>query len=119
MNKGEVSVENINNYCDNYKLIFTEMDNAYRCMRTLKVTNNLIFKTKDHICKIMLLWRELTLNVTPSAHLFEGHILYQMEYTVGGVADKKDDHFERSHQDSKRSEIMYCELTNFKQSQIS
>ena len=46
MNKGEVSVENINNYCDNYKLIFTEMDNAYRCMRTLIVTDELIKKNK-------------------------------------------------------------------------
>ena len=42
-----------------------------------------------------------------------------MENIVGGVADKKDDHIERSHQDGKRSERMYCEFTNFKQSQIS
>ena len=58
MNKGTVSNDNINMYCDKYKHIFTEMDNAYRCMRTLKITDKLISKTKDHICKTMLLRRE-------------------------------------------------------------
>ena len=113
INKGEVSVENINNYCDKHKQFFTEMDNVYRCMRTLKVTDDLIFKTKDHICKTMLLWRELKWHITPSAHLFEDHIVYQMEHIVGGLADISEDHIERSHQDGKCSEIMYCGLTNF------
>ena len=119
MNKSEVSVKNINNYCDKHKHILTEMDNAYRCMRTLKVTDDLIPKTNDHICKTMLLWRELKLHVTPSPHLFEDHIVYQIEHIVGGLADKSEDHIDRSHQDGKRSERMYCGLTNFQQSQIS
>ena len=38
---------------------------------------------------------------------------------VGGLADKSEDHIERAHQDGKRSEIIYCGLTNFKQSQVS
>ena len=52
------------------------MDNAYRYMRTLKITDDLISKTKDYICKTMLIWRELKISVTPSAHLFEDHIVY-------------------------------------------
>ena len=36
----------------------------------------------------MLLRRELKLPVTLSAHLFEDHIIYQMESIVGGLADK-------------------------------
>ena len=36
MNKGTVSDDNINMYCDKHKQFFTEMDNAYRCMRKLK-----------------------------------------------------------------------------------
>ena len=56
----------------------TEMDNAYRCMRTLNITDDLISKTKDHIYKTTLMWRELKIPVTPSAHLFEDHIVYQM-----------------------------------------
>ena len=67
----------------------------------------------------MLLWKELKLPVTPSAHLFEDHIVFQMENIVGGLADKSEDHIERAHQDGKRSERIYCGLTNFKQSQVS
>ena len=67
----------------------------------------------------MLLWRELKLPVTPSAHLFEEHIVYQMEDIVSGLADKSEDHIERDHQDGKRSERKYCGVTNFQQSQIS
>ena len=74
MNKGTVSEENIHIYCDKHKQVLTEMDNAYRCMRKLKITDNLIPTTKDHICKTMLMWRELRTPVTPSVHLFEDHI---------------------------------------------
>ena len=95
------------------------MDNAYCCMRTLKITDNLISKIKYYICKTMLMWRELKIPVTPSTHLFEDHIVYQMENIVGGLADKSEDHIERVHQDGKRSERLYCGLTNFQQSQIS
>ena len=92
---------------------FTEIDNAYHCMRTLKYTNNLISKKKEHVCKTISLWRELKLPVTPSAHLFEEHIIYQMENIVGGLADKSEDHIERVHQDGKRSERIHCGLTIF------
>ena len=46
MNKDKVSDDNINIYCDKHRHIFTEMDNAYRCMRTLKITDKLISKQK-------------------------------------------------------------------------
>ena len=61
----------------------------------------------------------MKLPVTPYAHLFEDHIVYQMENNVGGLADKSEDNIERAHQDGKRRERIYCGLTNFKQSQIS
>ena len=67
----------------------------------------------------MLLWEELKVPVTPSADLVEDHIIYQMENIVSGLANKSEVHIERSHQDGKRSEKIYCGLTNFKQSQIS
>ena len=67
----------------------------------------------------MLLWKELKLPVTPSAHLFEDHIVFQMENIVGGLADKSEDHIERTHQDGKRSERIYYGLINFQQSQVS
>ena len=41
------------------------------------------------------------------------------EKIVGGLADKSEDHIERTHQDGKRSERKYCGVTNFQQSQIS
>ena len=67
----------------------------------------------------MLLWRKLKTPVTPSAHLFEDHIVYQMKNIVVGLADKSEDHIEKAHQDGKRSERKYCGVTNFQQSQIS
>ena len=118
MNKGTVSEANINIYCNEHKQILTERNNAYRCMRTLTITDDLITKTKDHICKTMLLWRKLKIPVTSSAHLFEDHIVYQMKNIIGGLADKNEDHIERAHQDSKRSEIKYCGVVSFRQSQI-
>ena len=97
MNKGIVSDDYINIYCKEHKQILTEMNCAYRCMRTLTITDDLISKTKDHICKTMILWRKLKMPVTPSAHLFEDHILYQMKNIDCGLADKSEDHIERAH----------------------
>ena len=96
-----------------------EMDNVYRCVRILTITDDLITKTKDHICKTMLLWRKLKIPVTPSAHLFEDHIVYQMKNIVVGLADKSEDHIEKAHQDGKCSGRIYCRLKFFKQSQVS
>ena len=36
----------------------------------------------------MLLWRELNLPVTLSAHLFKDHIVHQMKNLIGGLSDK-------------------------------
>ena len=76
-------------------------------MRPFKITDDLISKTKDHICKIMLLRRELKMPVTLSARLFEDHITYQMQNIVGALVDKSEDHIERALQDGKRSEKIY------------
>ena len=119
MNQGTVSEHNIDIYCKEHRKFLTEMDNAYCCMRTVTITDDLIIKTKEHICKTMLLWRKLKIPVTPSAHLFEDHILYQMKNIAGGLADKSEDYIERAHQDGKRSEKKICGVTKFQQSQIS
>ena len=84
MNKETVSENKIDIYCKDHRQILSEMDNAYRCMRTLTVTDELISKMKDHVCQTMLLWRKLKIPVTPSAHLFEDHIVNQMENIIGG-----------------------------------
>ena len=46
------------------------MNHVCRCMKISKITDEFISKTKDHAYETTLLWRELELNVTPSAHLF-------------------------------------------------
>ena len=119
MNKGTVFDVNINIYCDEHKHMFTEMDHAYRCMRTLKLTDEFISKNKAHVYKTILLWRELKLPVIPSAYLFEDHIVYKIENIIDFLAEKSEDYIERIHQDGKHSEKRYCGLTNFQQSQIS
>ena len=100
-------------YCDKYKQNFNKVDHAYRCMRSLKITDELISKIKDNVYNTILLLRELKLPITPSTHLFEDHIIYQMTNIVGGLADKSEDHIERAHQDGKCSERIYCGLINF------
>ena len=50
--------------------------------------------------------RELKKPITPSAHVFEN------------LTVKSEDNIERSHQVGKRSEILYCGLTNFQKYQI-
>ena len=67
----------------------------------------------------MLMWRELKLAVTPSAHLFEDHIVHQMTNIVDGLADKNEDHIKKAHQNGKRSERIYSRVKKFKQSQLS
>ena len=120
INKGTISENNIKMYCKEHKQILTEMDNAYRCMRTLIITDDLVTKTKDHICKKMLLWRKFKIAVIPSANSFEDHIVYQIKKILMVVwLIKGKDHIERFHQDGKRSERKYCGVTNFQQSQIS
>ena len=95
------------------------MDYEYRCMKSLNVTEELISETNDHIYNTMLVWRELTLPGTPSAHLFEDYIAYQMKNIVGGLADKNEDCIERYHQNDKCSERIHWGLISFQQFQIS
>ena len=64
----------------------------------------------------MLLRRELKLSVIPSTHLLEDHILNQMISIEGGIADKTEDHIERSHQVGKRLERRYQCVADFTQS---
>ena len=53
-NKGTVSEDNIKMYCDKHQYFFIESSHAYRCKRTLKITDELISNTK-HVYKTMLL----------------------------------------------------------------
>ena len=47
MNKDIVSEDIIKMYCDKHQQLFTEMDHTYRCMRTFKITDELISNTKN------------------------------------------------------------------------
>ena len=67
----------------------------------------------------MILWRELKLPVTSSTYVLEDHILTQMNSIDGGIADKTEDHIERSYQVGKRLEQRYSCLTDFTQSHTS
>ena len=106
-------------YCDKHKQILNEMNHVYHYMRSLNITEELISKTKDHVNITMLLWRKLNLPVIPSYHLFYNHIVHQRENNMRGSAEKSEDNVKRGHQDSKRSEKIYCGLTYFQQYQIS
>ena len=73
------------------------MNHTYRCIGLLNITNYLILKTNDHVNNTMLLWGELHLLFISSDHLYEVHIVYQMENYVNRLADKSEDHIERGH----------------------
>ena len=97
MSKGLITNEEICLVTNKYNSLLNEMNEVYRCIRTLYVDDNLIEKPRIHIQKTMLLWRDLKLLVTPSAHLFEDHILIQMSLIEDDIADKSEDHIELSH----------------------
>ena len=69
MSKGDVSDLDITNKTDKCKNLLKELDEVYRYVRTLTINNVLIDKTKNHITNKMILWIELKIPVTPSAHL--------------------------------------------------
>ena len=52
----------------------------------------------------MTSWRELKVPVIPATHLLEDHIISQIIAIGGGIADKTEDHIERSYQAGKRLE---------------
>ena len=51
--------------------------------------------------------------MSPSAHLFDDHIVHQMKHIGGGVANKSEDHIERDHQDGKYNERLYLCYNKF------
>ena len=65
------------------------------------------------------MWRKLKLPVAPSAHLLKNHILTQTNSIDGDIANKTEDHIERSHQVGKRFEQRYKCVSNFAHSQTS
>ena len=79
----------------------------------------MIEKTRIHIQKTILLWRDLKLPVSSSACLFEGHILNQISSIEGGIANKAEDRIELWYQIDKRLERKYKGVTDFTQSQTS
>ena len=85
MSKGIVSDLEITKKIDKYKHLLIEMDDVYRCVRTLTINYVLIEKTRNHITNTMIVRRELKLPVTPSARLLENHILNQMITIKGGI----------------------------------
>ena len=82
-----MSDEEIRKVINKYKYLLMEMDNMYRCLKTISINDILINKARIHIKNKIILWKELKLPVTPSAHLLEDHILVQMNYIDGGIAD--------------------------------
>ena len=119
ISKGEVLDIEISEVTNKYNKLLKEKDDVYRCVRTLSIDDILIDKRRIHIKHTMILWRELKLPVTPSTHLLEDHFLTQMGSIDGGIADKTEDHIERSHQVGIFFEQRYKYVTDFTQSQTS
>ena len=56
-NKDMISDEEICLVTNKYKTLLNEMDEVYRCIRSIIIDDNLIEKTRIHI-KNFVLWRE-------------------------------------------------------------
>ena len=119
MSKGLVTNEEIYLVTNKYNSLLNEMNEVYRCIRTLYVDDNLIEKPRIHIQKTMLVWRDLKLPLSSSARLFEGHILNQISSIGDGITDKTEDRIMLSRQIGKRLKRRYKGVTNFTQSQTS
>ena len=94
MNKGVVSDEEICLVTNIYKKLLNEMDEAYRCISTLIVDDNLTKKTRIRIEKAIFLWRDLKLLVAPSTHLLGDHIVNQIISIEGSIANKTEGRIE-------------------------
>ena len=103
VNKGIVSDEETCFVTNKYKTLLNEMDEAYRCIRSLIVDDNLIEKNWIHFQK-QLLWRKLKLPLILSTHLLEDHVRNHVKSIWGGIADKTEYHIERRYQVVKRLE---------------
>ena len=114
VNKGIVSDEETCFVTNKYKTLLNEMDEAYRCIRSLIVDDNLIEKIE--LKKKRVLWIELKLPVTPSTQLLEDHTLNQISYIEGGIPDNTTNHTERNNQVGKRVEGRYQCVIDFTQS---
>ena len=96
-----------------YKTLLNEMDEIYICIRTLIIDDNLIEKYRIHTNFFL---RELKWPITPSVRLLENHIMNHMISIQCGIADKTEDHIEKSHQIGKRFERRYQCVTDITQS---
>ena len=117
MRKDDLSDLETTNKTDKYKNLLKKLVDVYRCVKTLTIDNVLIDKTRNHIKNTMILWKELKIPVTPSAHLLEDYLLKQMITIKGGIADKTEDHIERRYQVGKCFDQRNKCVTNFTQSQ--
>ena len=71
MRKDDLSDLETTNKTDKYKNLLKKLVDVYRCVKTLTIDNVLIDKTRNHIKNTMILWKELKIPVTPSAHLWK------------------------------------------------
>ena len=62
MSKGNVSDKNMTNIIRRYEYLLKQMDDVYRGIRKVQITNEGIIKTKMYVYKSMLLLRELHLS---------------------------------------------------------
>ena len=72
--------------------LLNEIDQVYRCMRSLDITSELIAHTDLHIKNTMLLWKDLNLLVTLSSHLFKDQIVNETKILDCGLSDKNEDY---------------------------
>ena len=112
-----VTNEEISLVPNKHKSLLNKIYEAYHCIRTINVDDNLIEKIRINIQKTILLWRDLKLQVTPSPYLFEDDTLNQMSSIEDDIADKTVDHIELSCQIGKCLERRYKGIIDFTQSQ--
>ena len=97
------SVEKLTKMVDEYTTLFQVMDIVFATLRIPAPTDEEVQEAKEAIFVLETLWRNLSLVITPKAHVLFEHTVEQFE-NFGGIADKVEDFVEKAHQEGKRLE---------------
>ena len=102
MSEGVIFNDDINVIENKHKILLKEMNETYHYMRSLSVTDDVIYEIVVRIRKIMILWRNLKLLVTSLTYLLGEYFISQMNDLDDELAYKTEDHIEKNQENDIR-----------------
>ena len=108
----ELSDDDIDALCRNFRLVFVLWDGAMSYARKKDPTPEDVTKYRRYVDAAVDGHVKLGLSITPKVHLMHKHVEQQMTGVKRGMGDKMEDGIERSHQTGKRSRSQFGRVSN-------